>query len=91
MARVKGEEMRVGGCKPSPSSGRGSGGSRKTLALASCKVFKGAGGVRGTARDTTVSRGVTTPITPQPASSTTPTGHFELNCGFPYFKLFVLA
>ena len=48
----KGEEMRVGGCKSSPSSGRGSGGSRKTLALASCKVFKGARSVGSTSRDT---------------------------------------
>ena len=83
--------MRVGGCKSSPSSGRGSGGSRKTLALASSKVFKGARGGRDTARDTTVARGVTTPITPQPASSIAPTGHFDLNCGFLYFELFVLA
>ena len=83
--------MRVGGCKSSPSSGRGSGGSRKTLALASSKVFKGAGGGRGTARDTTVARGVTTPITPQPASSIAPTGHFELNCGFLNFELFILT
>ena len=83
--------MRVGGCKPSPSSGRGSGGSRKTLALASCNVFKGAGGVRGTSRDAAVARGVAAPITPQPTSSITPTGHFELNCGFLNLELFVLA
>ena len=43
--------MRVGGCKPSPSSTRGSGGSRKSLALAISKVYKGAGGERSTSRD----------------------------------------
>ena len=73
--------MRVGGCKSSPSSGRGSGGSRKTLALASCKVFKGAGSVRRTSRDAAVAGGVAAPISPQPACSITPTGHFELNGG----------
>ena len=83
--------MRVGGGKLSPSSRCGGGGISESLTLASCKVFKGAGGVRGAARDTTVARGVTTPITPQPASSIAPTGHFDLNCGFLYFELFVLA
>ena len=83
--------MGVGSGKSSPSSRGGRGGIKEALALASNKVFKGAGGVRGTARDTTVARGVTTPITPQPASSIAPTGHFDLNCGFLYFELFVLA
>ena len=83
--------MGVGSGKSSPRGGCGRSGIREALALASCKVFKGAGGVRGRARDTTVSRGVTTPITPQPASSITPTGHFELNCGFLNFELFILT
>ena len=83
--------MGVGSGKSSPSSRGGRGGIKEALALASNKVFKGAGGVRGTARDTTVARGVTTPITSQPASSIAPTGHFELNSGLSYFKLFVLA
>ena len=83
--------MWVRSSKSSPRSGRGRGGISKALTLASCNVFKGAGGVRGAARDTTVARGVTTPITPQPASSIAPTGHFDLNCGFLYFELFVFA
>ena len=83
--------MGVGSGKSSPSSRGGRGGIKEALTLASNKVFKGAGGVRGTARDTTVSRGVTTPITPQPASSIAPTGHFELNCGFLNFELFILT
>ena len=83
--------MGVGSAKSRPSSRGGRSGIKEALALASSKVFKGAGGVRGTARDTTVSRGVTTPITPQPASSITPTGHFELNCGFLNFELFILT
>ena len=83
--------MGVGSGKSSPSSRGGRGGIKEALALASNKVFKGAGGVRGTARDTTVSRGVTNPTTPQPASSITPSGHFELNCGFLNFELFILT
>ena len=83
--------MGVGSGKSSPRDGCGRSGIREALVLASCKVFKGAGGVRGAARDTTVARGVATPISPQPASSIAPTGHFDLNCGFLYFELFVLA
>ena len=83
--------MRVGGGKLSPSSRCGGGGISESLALASCKVFKGARGVRSTPRDAAVARGVAAPITPQPASSIAPTGHFDLNCGFLYFELFVLA
>ena len=83
--------MGVGSGKSSPRGGRGRSGIRKALALASCKVFKGAWGVRSTSRDATVARGVATPITPQPTSSITPTGHFELNCGFLYLELFVLT
>ena len=83
--------MWVSSGKSSPRSGRGRSGISKALTLASCNVFKGAGGVRGTARDTTVARGVTTPITSQPASSIAPTSHFELNCGFLNFELFILT
>ena len=83
--------MWVSSSKSSPRSGRGRGGISKALTLASCKVFKGAGGVRCTSRDAAVARGVAAPITPQPTSSITPTGHFELNCGFLYLELFVLA
>ena len=83
--------MGVGSGKSSPRGGRGRSGIRKALALASCKVFEGARGVRSTSRDAAVAGGVAAPISPQPASSITPTGHFELNSGFPYFKLFVLA
>ena len=68
--------MWVSSGKLSPRGRGGRGGIKEALALASIKLFKGAGGVRGTARDTTVARGVTTPITPQPASSIAPTGHF---------------
>ena len=83
--------MGVGNGKSSPGSRGGRGGIEEAFALASNKVFKGAGGGRGTARDTTVARGVTTPITPQPASSIAPTGHFELNCGFLNFELFIVT
>ena len=83
--------MWVSSSKSSPRSGRGRGGIRKALTLASCNVFKGARGVRCTSRDAAVARGVAAPITPQPTSSITPTGHFDLNCGFLYFELFVLA
>ena len=83
--------MWVSSSKSSPRSGRGRGGISKALTLASCNVFKGARGVRCTSRDAAVARGVAAPITPQPASSIAPTGHFDLNCGFLYFKLFVLA
>ena len=83
--------MGVGSGKSSPRGGCGCSGIREALALASCKVFKGAGGVRSTSRDAAVARGVAAPITPQPTSSITPTGHFELNCGFLYLELFVLA
>ena len=83
--------MRVGAGKLSPSSRCGGGGISESLALASCKVFKGAGSVRRTSRDAAVAGGVAAPISPQPACSITPTGHFELNSGLSYFKLFVLA
>ena len=83
--------MGVGSGKSSPSSRGGRGGIKEAFALASSKVFKGAGGGRDTARDTTVARGVTTPITPQPASSIAPAGHFELNCGFLNFELLILT
>ena len=83
--------MWVSSGKSSPRSGRGRSGIREALALASSKVNKGAGGVRCTSRDAAVARGVAAPITPQPASSIAPTGHFDLNCGFLYFELFVLA
>ena len=83
--------MGVGSGKFSPRGGRGRSGIRKALALASCKMFKGARGVRSTPRDAAAARGVAAPITPQPASSIAPTGHFDLNCGFLYFELFVLA
>ena len=83
--------MRVGAGKLSPSSRCGGGGISESFTLASCKVFKGAGSVRRTSRDAAVAGGVAAPITPQPASSITPTGHFELNSGLSYFKLFVLA
>ena len=83
--------MGVGGGKLSPISGSGGSGVRESLTLASCKVFKGAGSARRTSRDAAVAGGVAAPITPQPASSITPTGHFDLNCGFLYFELFVLA
>ena len=83
--------MWVSSSKSSPRSGRGCGGINKALTLATCNVFKGARGVRCTSRDAAVAGGVAAPITPQPASSITPTGHFDLNCGFLYFELFVLA
>ena len=83
--------MGVGSGKSSPSSRGGRGGIKEAFALASSKVFKGARGGRDTARNTTVARGVATPITPQPASSIAPTGHFELNCGFLNFELFILT
>ena len=83
--------MGVGGGKLSPISGSGGSGVRESLTLASCKVFKGAGGARRTSRDAAVAGGVAAPISPQPACSITPTGHFELNSGLSYFKLFVLA
>ena len=83
--------MGVGGGKLSPISGCGGSGVRESLTLASCKVFKGARSARRTSRDAAVAGGVAAPISPQPACSITPTGHFELNSGFPYFKLFVLA
>ena len=83
--------MGVGSGKSSLSSRGGRCGIKEASALASSKVFKGAGGGRGTARDTTVARVVTNPITPQPASSIAPTGHFELNCGFLNFELFILT
>ena len=83
--------MGVGSGKSSPRGGRGRSGIRQALALASCKVFKGAGSVRRTSRDAAVAGGVAAPISPQPACSITPTGHFELNSGLSYFKLFVLA
>ena len=83
--------MRVGAGKLSPSSRCGGGGISESLALASCKVFKGAGSVRRTSRDAAVAGGVAAPISPQPACSITPTGHFELSRGLSYFKLFVLA
>ena len=80
--------MGVGGGKLSPISGSGGSGVRESLTLASCKVFKGA---RRTSRDAAVAGGVAAPISPQPACSITPTGHFELNSGLSYFKLFVFA
>ena len=83
--------MGVGGGKLSPISGSGGSGVRESLTLASCKVFKGAWGVRSTSRDAAVAGGVAAPITPQPASSIAPTGHFELNCGFLNFELFILT
>ena len=83
--------MGVGGGKLSPISGSSGSGVRESLALASCKVFKGARSARRASRDAAVAGGVAAPISPQPACSITPTGHFELNSGFPYFKLFVLA
>ena len=83
--------MRVGAGKLSPSSRCGGGGIRESLTLASCKVFKGARSARRTSRDAAVAGGVAAPISPQPACSITPTGHFELNSGLSYFKLFVLA
>ena len=83
--------MWVSSGKSSPRSGCGPSGIREALALASSKAFKGAGSVRSTARDATVARGVAAPITPQPASSIAPTGHFELNCGFLNFELFILT
>ena len=83
--------MRVSSGESSPRSGRGRGGISKALTLAGCKMFKGARGVRCTSRDAAVTRGVAAPITPQPTSSITPTGHFEVNCGFLYLELFVLA
>ena len=46
--------MRVGAGKLSPSSRCGGGGIRESFTLASCKVFKGAGSVRGTTRDAAV-------------------------------------
>ena len=83
--------MGVGGGKLSPISGSGGSGVRESLTLASCKVFKGARSARRTSRDAAVAGGVAAPISPQPACSITPTGHFELNSGLSYFKLFVLA
>ena len=83
--------MGVGGGKLSPISGSGGSGVRESLTLASCKVFKGARSARRTSRDAAVAGGVPAPISPQPACSITPTGHFELNSGLSYFKLFVLA
>ena len=83
--------MGVGGGKLSPISGSGGSGVRESLTLASCKVFKGAGSARRTSRDAAVAGGVAAPISPQPACSITPIGHFELNSGLSYFKLFVLA
>ena len=83
--------MGVGSGKLSPISGSGGSGVRESLTLASCKVFKGAGSARRTSRDAAVAGGVAAPISPQPACSITPTGHFELNGGLSYLKLFVLA
>ena len=83
--------MGVGGGKLSPISGSGGSGVRESLTLASCKAFKGARSVRRTSRDAAVAGGVAAPISPQPACSIPPTGHFELNGGLSYFKLFVLA
>ena len=83
--------MGVGGGKLSPISGSSGSGVRESLTLASCKVFKGARSARRTSRDAAVAGGVAAPISPQPACSITPTGHFELNSGLSYFKLFVLA
>ena len=83
--------MGVGGGKLSPISGSGGSGVRESLTLASCKVFKGARSARRTSRDAAVAGGVAAPISPQPACSIPPTGHFELNGGLSYFKLFVLA
>ena len=83
--------MGVGGGKLSPISGSGGSGVRESLTLASCKVFKGAGSARRTSRDAAVAGGVAAPISPQPACSITPTGHFELNSGLSCFKLSVLA
>ena len=83
--------MGVGDGKLSPISGSGGSGVRESLTLASCKVFKGARSARRTSRDAAVAGGVAAPISPQPACSITPTGHFELNSGLSYFKLFVLA
>ena len=86
--------MGVGGGKLSPISGSGGSGVRESLTLASCKVFKGARSARSarrTSRDAAVAGGVAAPISPEPACSITPTGHFELNGGLSYLKLFVLA
>ena len=55
--------MGVGSGKSSPRGGRGRSGIRQALALASCKVFKGARGVRSTPRDAAAARGVAAPIT----------------------------
>ena len=83
--------MGVGGGKLSPISGCGGSGVRESLTLASCKVFKGTRSARRTSRDAAVAGGVAAPISTQPACSIPPTGHFELNGGLSYFKLFVLA